>query len=449
MHNCGKHFPGHGFVKADSHVEIPVDDRPLATILADDARPYEWLAGTLASVMPAHVIYPQVDAHPAGFSARWLREILRLELGFDGAIFSDDLSMAGARRVGGVEVSYAEAAALALDAGCDMVLLCNQSLDGGAAVDAPARRAARGPRRPAIGKPIPTAKRVASICCRRRRRSSGTISCTRRPTSARSSACPKRKRKQGAGGRTRAPFGASAPSLEALAVSRGVVSNGSLTCARSFFVSTSTSGPSSTTATARDVARRADRRRRCRHRRLRGLDLAGVRVHPLQAGRFGDRDQRVQRQRVRRRRRRARRLGPARRAPARSAAGADRSAASGERHASGAASRAGSTSRRGAGARPPSSARAAAAAGRFAARRPGERRLPNGVDMGSVASLRSLASASLPIASPSRGPAFAVPPAAAAPRRRLPRRAGSAAAPSPVGAPVAIVARARRSCRST
>ena len=97
MHNCGKHFPGHGFVKADSHVEIPVDDRPLATILADDARPYEWLAGTLASVMPAHVIYPQVDAHPAGFSARWLREILRLQLGFDGAIFSDDLSMAGAR----------------------------------------------------------------------------------------------------------------------------------------------------------------------------------------------------------------------------------------------------------------------------------------------------------------------------------------------------------------
>ena len=136
MHNCGKHFPGHGFVRADSHHEIPIDERSLETILADDARPYEWLAGTLASVMPAHVIYPRVDDRPAGFSPRWLREILRLALGFDGAIFSDDLSMAGARRIGGVEVTYAEAAALALAAGCDMVLLCNQSTTSGAAVDA-------------------------------------------------------------------------------------------------------------------------------------------------------------------------------------------------------------------------------------------------------------------------------------------------------------------------
>jgi beta-N-acetylhexosaminidase len=135
MRNCGKHFPGHGFVRADSHFDVPVDERPLAKILADDARPYEWLAGTLASVMPAHVVYPKVDDQPAGFSQRWLREILRVELGFDGAVFSDDLSMAGARRVGGVEVTYAEAAALALSAGRDLVLLCNQSVDGGAAVD--------------------------------------------------------------------------------------------------------------------------------------------------------------------------------------------------------------------------------------------------------------------------------------------------------------------------
>lgn len=135
MRNCGKHFPGHGFVKADSHTEVPVDRRSLAAILADDARPYQWLAGSLSSVMPAHVVYPKVDPNPAGFSERWLRDILRLQLDFEGAIFSDDLSMAGARRVGGAEVSYAEAAALALAAGCDMVLLCNQSPDGGADVD--------------------------------------------------------------------------------------------------------------------------------------------------------------------------------------------------------------------------------------------------------------------------------------------------------------------------
>ena len=135
MANCGKHFPGHGFVKADSHTEVPVDKRSLKAILADDAKPYEWLSTSLTSVMPAHVIYPKVDAHPAGFSPRWLKEILRQQLGFTGAIFSDDLSMEGARRVGGVEVSYAEAAAIALSAGCDLVLLCNQSVDGGAAVD--------------------------------------------------------------------------------------------------------------------------------------------------------------------------------------------------------------------------------------------------------------------------------------------------------------------------
>ena len=135
MHNCGKHFPGHGFVKADSHHEIPVDRRSLKALLADDARPYEWLAGTLSSVMPAHVVYPKVDALPAGFSSRWLNEILRGQFGFDGAIFSDDLSMEGARRLGDREVSYAEAAEAALAAGCDMVLLCNQSLDGGRAVD--------------------------------------------------------------------------------------------------------------------------------------------------------------------------------------------------------------------------------------------------------------------------------------------------------------------------
>lgn len=131
MRNCGKHFPGHGYVKADSHVDIPVDERALATILADDAAPYGWLNASLSSVMPAHVIYPQVDSRPAGFSSRWLNDILRAQLGFTGAVFSDDLSMAGARQIDGREVSYTEAAMCALQAGCDLVLLCNQSVENG------------------------------------------------------------------------------------------------------------------------------------------------------------------------------------------------------------------------------------------------------------------------------------------------------------------------------
>jgi beta-N-acetylhexosaminidase len=135
MANCGKHFPGHGFVKADSHTDIPVDRRGLNAILADDAAPYGWLSTSLASVMPAHVIYPKVDARPAGFSPKWLGDILRGRLGFTGAVFSDDLSMAGARLIDGLAVSYTQAAVAALQAGCDMVLLCNQSVDGGQAVD--------------------------------------------------------------------------------------------------------------------------------------------------------------------------------------------------------------------------------------------------------------------------------------------------------------------------
>lgn len=136
MASCGKHFPGHGFVKADSHTDIPVDKRSLKAVLADDAAPYGWLSTALDSVMPAHVIYPKVDARPAGFSARWLGDILRGQLRFQGAVFSDDLSMAGARQLEGHELSYAEAAVTALQAGCDLVLLCNQSLNGGEAVDA-------------------------------------------------------------------------------------------------------------------------------------------------------------------------------------------------------------------------------------------------------------------------------------------------------------------------
>jgi len=136
MANCGKHFPGHGFVKADSHVAMPVDRRSLKAILAEDARPYDWLTGTLAAVMPAHVIYPKVDARPAGFSSKWLQQVLRGKLGFDGAVFSDDLSMEAARRIDGQVLSYTDAALAALDAGCDLALLCNQSVGEGVALDA-------------------------------------------------------------------------------------------------------------------------------------------------------------------------------------------------------------------------------------------------------------------------------------------------------------------------
>lgn len=132
MANCGKHFPGHGFAQADSHVEVPVDDRPLEAILRDDVAPYDWLGMSLAAVLPAHVIYPQVDTKPAGFSRVWLQEILRGKLRFPGAIFSDDLSMEAARQGG----SLTEAATAALNAGCDMVLICNQPEEAGKVLDA-------------------------------------------------------------------------------------------------------------------------------------------------------------------------------------------------------------------------------------------------------------------------------------------------------------------------
>jgi beta-N-acetylhexosaminidase len=122
MASVGKHFPGHGFATADSHVAAPIDDRTFAEIAKKDIAPYRvaFEAG-LAAVMPAHVVYTQCDSEPAGYSKYWLQEVLRGKLGFDGLIFSDDLSMEGAAVAGGPP----ERARAALAAGCDMVLLCN------------------------------------------------------------------------------------------------------------------------------------------------------------------------------------------------------------------------------------------------------------------------------------------------------------------------------------
>jgi len=123
MANAGKHFPGHGYVAADSHHAVPVDTRTLAELEPDIAPYRQHHHMHLTAVMPAHVIYERIDSQPAGFSPYWLQQVLRGELGFDGVIFSDDLSMEGASVAGDI-VDRANAA---ISAGCDMVLVCNNA----------------------------------------------------------------------------------------------------------------------------------------------------------------------------------------------------------------------------------------------------------------------------------------------------------------------------------
>jgi beta-N-acetylhexosaminidase len=118
----GKHFPGHGGVAADSHQTLPIDRRRFEDLQMEDLRPFEYMIESgMEAIMPAHVVYERIDKHLAGFSSFWLRQVLRQQLGFQGVIFSDDLDMAAAGEAG----DYAQRAVTALEAGCDMVLVCN------------------------------------------------------------------------------------------------------------------------------------------------------------------------------------------------------------------------------------------------------------------------------------------------------------------------------------
>ena len=116
-----KHFPGHGFVTADSHHDLPIDERSLEVLMDSDLMPFRRLLNKADYIMPAHIVFPQVDHRLVGFSPVWLQTILRDQLGFKGKIITDDLSMRGAAEYGG----YQARAQAAIDAGCDYLLVCN------------------------------------------------------------------------------------------------------------------------------------------------------------------------------------------------------------------------------------------------------------------------------------------------------------------------------------
>jgi beta-N-acetylhexosaminidase len=133
MASVGKHFPGHGKVAEDSHHELPRDDRPFEEIWDHDLLPFRHMVdNNLEGIMPAHVIYACCDRLPAGYSPFWIRRLLRERMGFQGVVFSDDLSMAAAAEVAG---EPAQRARLALEAGCDMVLVCNDPAAAGAVLE--------------------------------------------------------------------------------------------------------------------------------------------------------------------------------------------------------------------------------------------------------------------------------------------------------------------------
>ena len=133
MAATGKHFPGHGAVALDSHLALPTDVRDLDSIRAKDLLPFKQLIDEgLEGIMPAHVVFPNIDPNPAGFSPYWIQQVLRRELGFNGVVFSDDLSMEGAASAG----DFPERARRAQQAGCDMLLVCNNPVAAAQVLDA-------------------------------------------------------------------------------------------------------------------------------------------------------------------------------------------------------------------------------------------------------------------------------------------------------------------------